>query len=640
MTRRDGKSSKRHSVIAALTLFTLMAMLAGGALFSVSSARAADTPTATAALAPESTLIYLSVYYDTQTDQWQKASTLLETLGLGSLQDMIASSSDSTSSLTPEDLEGAEIGIVVTNVDFASQTASDLSGLTGGLSSTSAGQTASDLGSSDGVVAIINAKDPQKVWTEAQSSLQQDATDAGVTVESTDYEGVTIESIPADESTGDSGTAQALVGDSVVVGNSVEDVEGIIDVSTGKTAPLSETDAFKKLQPELAQEFLAFGFVNGPALEAAGMTADASSTAMLSSISLLKAYTAFVAYAVDGGFRFDSLSVNEDGSSPMPATSGFTPSLAGKVPADTMLLIDGNDVNQTGVLDAVALALAQGVLGIDTAATPTAGQSQEDYENEIYAQAATVFGFNIKTDLIDQLKGEFGLAVWGANMDDPSNLGILFVSGVDNQSAVQDVVSKISLLAQSAASGQFSVTTKTVGESTIQSIDLSSSGFPLTLDYGVVNGELIISLGTGLDTYMAGATDTLANSAGFSAALSALPANPQAVLYVDTAQLIPLVESFTGSLTASSSSSTPDAGEKCADYSSQADAQAELEAEGGFSFDLDQDFDGQACEDYFATPSPDASPTPELNLDALKSLTIVTYEKDGMAGTSALLLIG
>jgi hypothetical protein len=495
------------------------------------------------------------------------------------------------------------------------------------------------------VVVVINAKDPQKVWADAQSSLQQDATDAGVTVTSTDYEGVTIESIPGDESTGKNGTAQALVGDSVVVGNSVEDVQGIIDVSTGKTAPLSETDAFKKLQPELAKEFLAFGFVNGPALEAAGMSADTSTTAMMSSISLLKAYTAFVAYAVDGGFRFDSISVNEDGSSPMPATSGFTPSLAAKVPADTMLLIDGNDLNQTGVLDALALALAQGVLGIDTAATPTAGQSQEDYENEIYAQAATVFGFNIKTDLIDQLKGEFGLAVWGANMSDPSKLGILFVSGVDNQSAVQDVVSKISLLAQSAASGQFSVTTRTVGESTIQSIDLSSSGFPLTLDYGVVNGELIVSLGSGLDTYLAGASvagasDTLANSAGFSTALSALPANPQAIAYVDTAQLIPLVESFTGSLTASSSSATPDAGPKCADYSSQADAQAALEAEGGFSFDLDQDFDGQACEDYFATPSPEASPTPELNLDALKSLTIVTYEKDGMAGTSALLLIG
>jgi len=638
MTRGVGLKS---TVISALTLLALLAMLTGSAFFSASSARAADTPVTTAALASESTLVFLSAYFDTQTDQWQKASALFETLGLGSIEEMITSSSDSTSELTPEDLEGAEIGIIITNVDFASETASDLSGgLTGGLTGSSASETASDFGSSDGVVIVIKPQDPQKVYDEAQKSLEDDATAAGVTVETTDYEGVTISSIPGDETSGDSGTAQALVDDSIVVGNSVDDVKAVIDVSTGKTAPLSDNEQFKKLQSSLETEFLAFGFVNGPALEAAGMSADASSMSSLSSVSLLKAYTGFVAYAVDNGFRFDSLSVNEDGSSPLPASSGFSPNLASRVPADTMLLVDGNDLNQTGALDALALTLAKSVLGIDTAATPTAGQSQEEYEAGIYDQAASVVGFNIKTDLIDQIKGEFGIAVWGANMDDPSNLGILFVTGVDNQATVQDVVSKISLLAQSALSGQASITTKQVGEATVQSVDLSSSGFPLTLDYGVIKGKLIISLGNGLDTYLNGATNSLADSSGYTDALSALPENPTAIAYVDTAQLVPLVESFSGALNSATSSSVPDASEKCGDYSSQEEAQAALDAAGGFDFDLDQDFDGQACEDFFATPEAAASPTPELNLDALKSLTIVSYEKDGMAGSSALLLIG
>jgi Protein of unknown function (DUF3352) len=637
MTRRVGMSSMRHPVISAISFFVLVAMLANGALFAAPSARAADTPLDTAALAPESTLVYISLTFDTQSDQWQKASALMETLGLGSLEDALASSSDATSEVSAEDLEGSEIGFVITNLDFASNSASGISTLTGDLASPT--DAASEASSNEGVVTIVKPVDPAKVWAGAQSEMQKDAETPGATVELTTYEGVTIESIPGDEASGVDASAQALVGDSIVVGTTVEDVESIIDVSTGKTAPLSDSNAFKQLEPKLEQEFLVFGFVNGPALDAAGMTESNSSMESLSAVSILKAYTAFVAYVVEGGLRFDSLSVNEDGSSPMPVAAGFAPSLAAKVPDDTLLFVDGNDLAQTGVLDALALAIAKSIVGIDTSATPTAGQSQVDFENEIYAQAQQVLGFNLKTDLIDQIKGEYGLAVWGANMDDPSNLGVLFVTGVENQATVQDVASKVSLLAQSAGSGQFTVTTKTIGQSVIQSIDLSSSGFPLSLDFGVVNNELIISLGNGLDTYMKGATSTLADSAKYSAALGALPANPTTIAYLDTAQLFPLLESFLGPLSGASAAATPDAGEKCAEYDSQAAAQAELDAEGGFSFDLDQDFDGQACEDYFATPEPMASPTPEFNYNAIKSFTLVTYEKDGMAGASALLVI-
>ncbi|MFL5760822.1 MAG: DUF3352 domain-containing protein [Thermomicrobiales bacterium] len=638
-------SMRPKGSLSIVAFLALLAMLANGVMFaSAPAVRAADTPIETAALAPESTLVYLTLTFDTQSDQWQRTSALMQTLGLGSLQDLIASSSTSTSNISAQDLEGSEVGIVITNIDFATNTASGLSSLSGGL--TSPTSAVSDMSGSQGVVAVINSPNPVKTWADAKRSLQRDASDRGVTVKSTDYEGVTIESIPADTSSGSDGTAQALVDDTIVVGSTIRDVQDIIDVSTGKTAPLSSTDTFKKLQSALKQEFLVFGFVNGPALEKAGMTAGGSGFESLSAISALTAFTAFVAYAVDEGVRFDSLAVNEDGSSPMPASAGFSPSLDRRVPSDTLFFVDGNDLKQTGVLDGLGLAIAQGVLGVDTSATPTASETQKEYETEIFERARSVIGFNLKSDLIDQLKGEYGLAIWGANLEDPSNLGILFESGVDNESAVQDVVSKISLMVQSAGSGQYSVTTKTVGNSTIQSIDLSSSGYPLSLDYGVVKGKLIISVGNGLDTFMAGPKSTLAESPGYSAALGSLPANPQTIMYLDASQLFPIVEALTGSLSGASSASgsaTLDAGEACGNYSSQAEAQAELDAEGGFSSELDQDFDGQACEDYFATPeaaAAAASPTSELNYNAIKSFTLVTYEKDGMAGASALLAIG
>ncbi|HKG24877.1 MAG TPA: hypothetical protein VKB09_04470, partial [Thermomicrobiales bacterium] len=84
---------------------------------------------------------------------------------------------------------------------------------------------------------------------------------------------------------------------------------------------------------------------------------------------------------------------------------------------------------------------------------------------------------------------------------------------------------------------------------------------------------------------------------------------------------------------------TPDASEKCAEYSTQAAAQEAYDADPATNWELDQDFDGQVCEDYFnpaaaATASPTAS-----QYSAVKAFASVTYEKDGMSGFSALLLI-
>jgi hypothetical protein len=279
------------------------------------------------------------------------------------------------------------------------------------------------------------------------------------------------------------------------------------------------------------------------------------------------------------------------------------------------------------------------MLGIETGATPTAGQTAEEYADEVFADSAQVIGFNLKTDLIDQLQGEYGLALWGLNMLDPSGLGFLFVTGVENQATVQDVVSKISLLAQSAGGGEFTVSTRTVAESVVNTVDLTSFGLPVTLDYGVVGDQLIISLGSGLEGYLAGQSTTLADNAEYAAALSGVPENPASVVYVDLAQLIPLVESFTGSLEGSSSLDIEDASEKCAEYDSQEAAQAAYDEDSFTNYELDQDFDGTACEDYFAPVGTEASPTPEFNYDALQSVVVVTYEKEGFSGATVLLAI-
>jgi hypothetical protein len=641
MNRNVVSSRQFHSVISAFTVLMLLSMIAGAAVFgSAHKASAQETPLDTAAATPETALVFAAVSLATDSDQWQQASDVMVTLGLGSMEDLISeASTEGESDITFEDLEGGEVGVVVSSLEAASEATSDLSNVTGGLdpSATDTDSMTNAAASEDGIAIIFKVDDPAAFWTKVQADLQQTATDRGVTVETTEYEGVTIESLPPDESAGESGTFQALVGDFIVVANRLEDIEPIIDTVNGTITPLSETTNFQKLEPSLEQDFLVFGYVNGPALAAAGMTE--GDFAAISSVSAITAYTAFVGYIVDEGIRIDSVSVNEDGTAPILAPSGFTPSLATKVPDDTMLFIDGSDLAASGALDALALIFAQGALGIETGATPTAGQTAEEYAEEVFADSAQVIGFNIKTDLIDQLQGEYGLALWGLNMLDPSGLGFLFVTGVENQATVQDVVSKISLLAQSAGGGEFTVTTRTVGESVVSSVDLTAFGLPVTLDYGVVGDQLIISLGSGLEGYLAGQPTTLADNAEYTAALSGVPENPTSVFYVDLAQLIPLVESFTGSMEGSSSLDIEDASEKCAEYDSQEAAQAAYDEDSFANYELDQDFDGTACEDFFAPVGALASPTPEFNYDALQSVIVVTYEKDGFSGATVLLAI-
>ncbi|MGN6483762.1 MAG: hypothetical protein ACTHMX_05105, partial [Thermomicrobiales bacterium] len=87
-----------------------------------------------------------------------------------------------------------------------------------------------------------------------------------------------------------------------------------------------------------------------------------------------------------------------------------------------------------------------------------------------------------------------------------------------------------------------------------------------------------------------------------------------------------------------SSGSSMDASPDCAKFSSQEEAQAAYDEDSFTNFDLDQDFDGKACEDFFAAATPEASPA-AAPLSGLLSVGTVTYEKDGNQATSTIILI-
>jgi hypothetical protein len=138
--------------------------------------------------------------------------------------------------------------------------------------------------------------------------------------------------------------------------------------------------------------------------------------------------------------------------------------------------------------------------------------------------------------------------------------------------------------------------------------------------------------------------------------MSELPGEYNGIAYVDMTQAIPLLEAaseqaddFGGMM---GSSGMTDASESCANYATQEEAQAAYDAGEPDTFDLDQDFDGVVCEDYFATSesTPMAAsasdengdaenPFANVDLSGIEAYGLVTYNDNDMQRSSAILYI-
>jgi hypothetical protein len=655
--RRRGfveRSAQRIASVAAVMLLIVMALGAavlGGAPAGVGAQTA--TPV-TASVVPATTLLYVAVDLDTKSAQYQKATELLQRLGVDtSVQDLAGEMSsavtggNATAATQFDALLGGQAGIAV--FDFGVDLSSLSGAIEGDLGMTGLGTPAAGAGgatSTTSVAIVISAPDPDAAYSAAESALQQDATNQGTTVSQETYEGVQIETLAGDETSGTSGSSLARVGDFVVFGTAAADVYPVIDTESGKTPSLADSADFAKIAAALNPDWLLFGHVNGTEV-AHQLDAAAASGIDVSSINLaqLKADSGFVVWADDPGFRFDSITVPAaDGSTDVPAN--FEPDLPSRVPGDSLLLVDGADLGKTGFLDTVILAALgslTGSVGSDVA-TPEPSKSPEEIAQEQFAQLEAILGFNVKTDFIDQLVGEWGIAAWGIDANamsgqDYSGIHFLLISDAQTPATVSDAVSKLSLLLQAGLAGQGTVTTKLIGQDQINvlTIDTGSGEAPVTIEYGVVNGKFILSLNDAISEYLAGGS-SLADNPNYKDALAALPSEHNGVFYLDLTQIVPIVQSAISATT--SSFATTDASEKCAAYSTQAAAQEAFDADPATNWELDQDFDGQACEDYFAASSPTPEVSPAANqLAALKSLTAVAFERDGMSGTSALLMI-
>ncbi len=609
----------RHPLAAALTLAMIASLFATAFSLAVPTGqvRAASTPLATATVTPDTALMYADVNLDMTSNQWSRANELLSRIGMnGAVQRAMSSSNMSESDKAIADaVLGGEVAIVLEkfpetgNLNTSSLTSdvTNPSKLTSGVSP-------------QGFALILAPSDLDKSYAAIQENLTKQADATGTTVEKTTYKGVEIDSVapstsgPAMSATpsmsgmasaeeASSGQAVAKVKDFIIFGAVPEDLHSIIDTANGDTPALAENDHFKNLQGELNQEFLAFGFVNGPATLASMQANDPQTVAELgtSNEQLFQSFSGFVVWADDPGLRVDTLAVSATGT-PLPQMKTIDDTMAKKVSADSLVFTTSTELGQNPGLQALALTLAQGMLGTGmmTGATPEATPAAAVNPDQVFEQAAGVLGFNLKTDFLDQLTGNYAFALTVSNVFSgvPAINGIV-VSDTKDEATITKTVSQIVTLLKSGVGSSATVSTKTVGGSQVTEFDLSSSGVPLKAQIGVVNGQFVIGIGDGLDEYVNGPAKPLADDANYQQVIGALPKDHTSVAYLNIQQLLPLIEGYMTTASASGMGSMME-----------------------------------------ATPSAEASPAAMLDqYKPLKGIGVVGFNKGEMVGSSMIIYI-
>jgi hypothetical protein len=511
--------------------------------------------------------------------------------------------------------------------------------MTGDTGSTANAGNANDL---QGIAAVLDARAPDTAWTGISQSAMEDNS------ETTDYNGTEIIfSEPADDE--DSGMAAARVGDHILLASTPEDLHPLIDTANGENENITSVPQFATALDALPTEFMSFTFVNN------GVASDVDLGPFESSFSGLvnDSFTGVTVSADQPGFRFESVTVpGEDALPPVPAAYDST--LEAIAPEDALVFFSAPDLGASGVLDALGAALLGVAFGMSDPSALMEGTPEPTADPDAaiakqYEDAAGILGVNLQTDLFHQFAGEYG-AWFTADPAMESGSGV-FASQVSDPDTVSNTLMQLSFLIQGAMGGESALATRAVGEGSVYSMDL---GDGMALEFGVVGDMFVLGTGEAVERFAGTDTASLSGDTLYQDVMGTLPEDTNSIFFIDLEQAIPLAE------TASESSDDfgfdtgvgfEDASDACADYATQEEAQTAYDAGEPNTFDLDQDFDGEVCEDYFAPAAADASDDSDdagsdfedtlANADysAVKAFAVVGHEEDGLQHSSGILYI-
>jgi hypothetical protein len=630
-------------VVALLTLVGATAL--GAPSRASAQVTAAEFPTAD--VAPEDALAYLVFTLDQESEQWALGAELLERAGFGDaladLRDEVLTD-EAGNELPLDAFLGGEIAVVVTDEVLSAAAGVADAGLIGGAVDATPVPADAEPAAT-GAALVLAARSPDTAFAGIRGSLEDQAAEEGAEVLETDYEGVTIDYAVGGGEEGGTSMAVARVDDHILLAAAPADLEPMIDTSQGTIAPLAEFTPFVDVRASLDEDYLLYGFFNGVAAgDAQAALADTLGPAA-SGLGGTDRYSGLLIRADDPGFRMETVATPAEGSPLPPAAPNFESELVTQTPGDALFFLSAFDLGATGVLDALGaglIALAVGEVGVT--GTPTPDQTAEELIAAQYEQAAALLGFNLQTDLFRQFTGEYGL--WIASDPDPASITALFASGVADPGTVVNALRQLTLLVQGGGGGVTTVTTRDVEGAEVNVVDTGDPALP-DVEYGVVGGRFLLAVGDAIDAAVEGPSETLADNPQFREVMATLPAERNGTLYVDLAQIVPLLQGL-AEATAQDEVEIEDASEDCAAYDTQADAQAAYDAGDEGTFDLDQDFDGEVCEDFFAAATPEAAAAPpadavaavaEADYSAIRAFALAAFDEDGDRRSSSILYI-
>lgn len=459
--------------------------------------------------------------------------------------------------------------------------------------------------------------------------------------------------------------AIAQVEGAVIIGFSEADLLPFVAVAAGSAPALADDPGYQAAMALLPADVLFGGYAAGMNSEQIDSLQSAMEMAGLPlAMDLIvqpTGPTAFAVQASDEGFRIETatLAAPDSAASPVPAVPG-TLTLDRQVPADTMIFANGLDLGASPAMRAaeqMILLLLQGRMGgFDE--TPTAYTAQTIADQ--FAGLEMLLGFNAQTDLIEQLTGEYGFYVSSFDFMDPGNFGVLFVSGVDDAATVTDATNQLVGLSSMLGGDMPPIDSVTVGDAEINQIMFDLDGIDVPVQFGVVGDQLLIGAGSALVNFALGGSQTLDTNPVYTEAMGYLPAPETGIYFVNTpeiaslammgASLFVMTSEEIGGGSFDAYPQTVDAAERCAEFDDQAEAQAAYDSDPIANFDLDFDFDGAACDDYFeidvVDDSDDDVMISEDPLGALMGvqinvggLAMVSYDENGVQRMSGILVV-
>ncbi|MCC6315046.1 MAG: DUF3352 domain-containing protein [Thermomicrobiales bacterium] len=628
----------------------------------------AQTPTseilvaapATAAAAPQDTVLFVSVDMNRDSDQWQQAQDLLDRVGAPNALDdaeqmLLHNPENASGGVTQADLDamfGGEMAIVVTSeavrniaalVDAGAEAAraheaqQDMAATPAIYSEDSPADAMLDLPKLEGygIVGVLQPSDAAQTWDYVERQMTALADSAGSELQETNYNDSRIHVAPkpmshhADrdrkhdkkkdsrdydgmhgdgdwdaiaEQLGTGTIAAARAGDFILVGGSASDLEPFIDAATGAKPSLADLPAMQEVRAAFPHDALMFGYTSAPAvrdaldpewiekIDALNQTfvpgADAS--------ALWDVSSGGVVWADRPGLRFDEVSLVAGGALPDIYPANAPIDFAKRV-SDSTLLYGAGHVTRTQ-LDAFALSAAQ---SINQAVKGESGQPQsladiedmltpEYYERQL-AEAEQILGFNLKTDFVDHLTGELGIAIGMPQfgMGD-FTLDAVTTAGVADKEPVQKALqSVVDTIERNVTDAEIAVEPR--DGDTLYRIGDTEGDMALVLLAGVLGNDLVVGTQSGVDTLESGPMQPLADDPQFQTVMGLLPQQRYAESYVNLGPIVDLFVMMSG--------------------------------QGGFT----------------GTGTPEAAPSggPE----AVRAIGAVSWANDGKAGSSAIIYI-